>query len=480
MVIIMKKIKILLIFFLVLFLIVGCSSNLESTGEPVVDEPMMEEPEHVFMASRSVVMEYGHAGSIKDNDGPLFAYIRFPVAGGFADEEIANWAHQTHQNAENEIQILRERDELVEGEINVQFDSYLKENRFVGIALQGVLRDTAEENPRDIIKTFNLDLQREVFLENADILDVSRQEDILYLLREKIRMNYPEAQSVLDQIDEDWLEYLTISSQGIYVILKQETTQIRTTKILLPFDELEELLLLEREAEPPLEPTPEPDTIPEITQPTVPPQSGDVDPSRPMVALTFDDGPSGYTSRLLDLLEQYGGRATFFVVGNLVDSHQDVVARAAASGSEVLGHSWDHSDLSRLSEEEIRAQLLNTNDVIERITGIVPQHFRPPYGAVSDALQNVSRELGLGIIYWSIDPRDWEIKDANSVYNAIMREVSDGVIILSHDIYESTIVAMEWIVPELISQGYQLVTISELIYYSGMGFAPGEIIYRGN
>ena len=118
--------------------------------------------------------------------------------------------------------------------------------------------------------------------------------------------------------------------------------------------------------------------------------------------------------------------------------------------------------------------------LIESITGTSPQFFRPPFGAVNSELKDVSRELGLGIVNWSVDTLDWKIRDANAVYNAVMGNVTDRAIILNHDLYKSTADAMERIIPELISRGYQLVTVSELMYYSGVVFEAGKVYNRGN
>ena len=220
-------------------------------------------------------------------------------------------------------------------------------------------------------------------------------------------------------------------------------------------------------------PTPPP------TIPVVPPQSGDIDPSKPMVALTFDDGPSRYTSQILDTLEKYGVRATFCVIGNLVDARKDTVKRAFDSGCEIIGHSWDHRDLTKLSEDEIKRELNDTSSAIEMITGVDTRLYRPPYGAVNNTLKNVSAGQGYAIIYWSVDPMDWNTRNADEVYSAIMADVRDRAIVLSHDLYGSTADAMERVIPELLSRGYQLVTVSELLYYSGKTLEAGVVYYSG-
>jgi peptidoglycan/xylan/chitin deacetylase (PgdA/CDA1 family) len=148
-------------------------------------------------------------------------------------------------------------------------------------------------------------------------------------------------------------------------------------------------------------------------------------------------------------------------------------------GCEVIGHSWDHKNLAKLPAEDVRKQLMETNSTIEAVTGVAPTMFRPPYGAVSDTMKSVAEELGLAIINWNVDPEDWNTKDADAVYNAVMEQVKDRAIILSHEIYGSTLEAYTRLIPELLSQGYQIVTVSELLFYTHGRLTPGQVYYNG-
>ncbi|MDR2558234.1 MAG: polysaccharide deacetylase family protein [Oscillospiraceae bacterium] len=204
-----------------------------------------------------------------------------------------------------------------------------------------------------------------------------------------------------------------------------------------------------------------------------------IDPSKPLAALTFDDGPSPYTELILDTLEKHSARATFFVVGNLIKSGEDTIKRALGMGSEVVGHSWTHRDLSKLCPDEIRLELNDTGNALKKITGTFPKIYRPPYGAVSSDLKRVSAELGCAIINWSVDPLDWDCKDADIIYSRIISNMHDRAIILSHDMYASTAAAMERAVPELICRGYQLVTVSELMRASGITLQAGAVYDNG-
>ncbi|MDR0571186.1 MAG: polysaccharide deacetylase family protein [Clostridiales Family XIII bacterium] len=203
------------------------------------------------------------------------------------------------------------------------------------------------------------------------------------------------------------------------------------------------------------------------------------DPARPMLALTFDDGPSAHTGRLLDMLEKYEVKATFCVVGYLVDGRSDVVKRASDMGCEVIGHSWDHKQLTKLSNDAIAAQLEKTRAAIEAATGKTSCLYRPPYGALSERVKALSRELGYLMIYWSVDTLDWKTRNADAVYKAVMKGASDRAIILCHDLHKTTVDAMERVIPDLLAQGFQLVTVSELLYHSDKKFEPGQVVYKG-
>lgn len=197
--------------------------------------------------------------------------------------------------------------------------------------------------------------------------------------------------------------------------------------------------------------------------------------SRPMIALTFDDGPSVYTDQIRESLEAHHGRATFFVQGRRISHYPDVLRRLADSGFEVVGHSWDHSNLTTLSANQIEYQLNATHAEIESIIGPTPRLYRPPYGAINQTVIDVSAELGFSLIRWSIDPEDWRTNCEDAIYNHIMANARDGGIVVLHDVYLETAVAMERVIPALVEQGFQLVTVSELFYYSEITPYPGMV-----
>jgi len=193
------------------------------------------------------------------------------------------------------------------------------------------------------------------------------------------------------------------------------------------------------------------------------------------IALTFDDGPSVYTTRILNTLQQNEGRLSFFVMGSLVEEHKGKIYRASQMGCEIICHAWEHDDFTKLSKRAIKKQLYNTIASIAKVTGKVTEMFRPPYGNYDEKVEKVARKLGLSMVNWSVDTKDWENHDADNIYSVIMNEVKDGDIILCHDVYDSTAKAMSRVIPDLIAQGYELVTVSELLLSKYGELEPGRL-----
>ncbi len=202
--------------------------------------------------------------------------------------------------------------------------------------------------------------------------------------------------------------------------------------------------------------------------------AGNIDPNRPMVALTYDDGPSPtVTPRILNCLKENGGRATFFMVGQKVIKSPDVLKQMVAQGCEVANHTFDHTLMTKVSPTDLANQLVATNQVVSDACGISPVLMRPCGGAKTDAGMNIAGAISMPAILWSVDTLDWKTRDASQTIQTVLDKVKDGDIILMHDLYDATGDASETIIPELVKRGFQLVTVSELSSYRG-GMIPGK------
>ncbi|MFZ4386624.1 MAG: polysaccharide deacetylase family protein [Chthoniobacterales bacterium] len=194
----------------------------------------------------------------------------------------------------------------------------------------------------------------------------------------------------------------------------------------------------------------------------------------PVIAMTFDDGPSAVlTPRLLDILKQRNIKATFFVLGQLVQEHPEIVARAIAEGHEVANHSWDHKALNKLGEGGLQHELADTSAEITKATGKPVTLMRPPYGATNPRLNRaIEKEYGMKVILWSVDPFDWKRPGPQVVSQRILAGAKPGAIILSHDIHPGTIEAMPTTLDALQAKGYKFVTVSELLALESKTPAP--------
>lgn len=189
------------------------------------------------------------------------------------------------------------------------------------------------------------------------------------------------------------------------------------------------------------------------------------------VALTFDDGPSSFTGRLLDCLSENDAKATFFLVGYEIENFPEEVKRMQELGMDIGNHTADHADLTTLNAEEITYQIEHVNEQLQTLIGQGATVLRPPYGAINDTVKETA---SLPMILWSIDTLDWDSKDPEKIVESVLTEVKDGSIILMHDIYSTTVDAVEILIPELISQGYKFVTVHELAETFGVTLENGN------
>ncbi len=192
------------------------------------------------------------------------------------------------------------------------------------------------------------------------------------------------------------------------------------------------------------------------------------------VALTFDDGPSGkYTRTLLDGLYDRGAKATFLLCGYRLRDYPDVAQRIFEEGHEIGLHGYSHKNMQNMSRRDIAEELMETQTLLPE--GCHPTFFRPPGGLRSDAVMQVAQARGLAILHWSVDPHDWECTDTAAIEKAVLKAVSDGDIILLHDMSGSSVQAALDIVDALLKEDYEFVTVSELARLRGLRPKGGTV-----
>ena len=197
-----------------------------------------------------------------------------------------------------------------------------------------------------------------------------------------------------------------------------------------------------------------------------------IDKSKKMIALTFDDGPNYNTSKVIDVLNKYYIKATFFVLGSRAINNKDILKKMADSGMEIGNHTYNHLLLTKYDENKIRSEIEDTSEVIYSATKKRPKLLRPSYGSVNNKIKKVAN---MPIIIWDIDTLDWKYHNSKRITSRVVNKVRDGDIILMHDIYSASLNALSNIIPILQDNGYEFVTIDELFYYKGISLENSKV-----
>lgn len=185
--------------------------------------------------------------------------------------------------------------------------------------------------------------------------------------------------------------------------------------------------------------------------------------NKKLIAITFDDGPSQYTTTLIDELKKRDIPATFFVLGSEVEKYPEVLKFASDTGNEIGIHSYEHKLFTKLSEEEILEQISKTKNIIYDITGTNPTLIRVPYGSTNKQIKKILDEQELKSILWNVDSLDWKLKNTNKVYNYVIKKFKGNDIILMHDSFKTSVEAATLIIDKLQSECYTFVTVSEFL-----------------
>lgn len=202
-----------------------------------------------------------------------------------------------------------------------------------------------------------------------------------------------------------------------------------------------------------------------------------IDPNKPMIALTFDDGPGERTLELLETLEKYNVRASFFMCGTSLSRNdikvEEILKKMDELGCDMGNHTMDHQSLPTLSSQKIKWEVEGVNDLIKKHVGHGAKFVRPPYGAgIRD--KKVSKYVKAPMVCWSVDTLDWKTKSKKETIRSVMNDAHDGDIVLMHDIHGWTVDAVKKIIPKLLKKGYQLVTVSEMAEAKGCKLENGK------
>lgn len=378
------------------------------------------------LASEGYTQEYGTATLSSGQNGVVKLNVTYPAGDcDTMNQMISDWLDHAGTLAPEGTEA---------GTLSMNYSAYTPNSRVVSVALTGVLVTDHETLPAPVITTFNADRITGAALVLEDMLTEGMYDTLVQRIAEAA------GTEELSQIPAHWV----VTDSGFRFFLVDEGTDVFRA-VDLSFADLTGVLTL---------------------------------PRPPMVAFTFDDGPSANTPRIIDLFDQYGGKCSFCVVGERVGEFADAAKRIVDEGFEIGIHTWDHTQLTDLSIQEIIQEISSTQDAIGQYTSGSALFLRPPYGSADETVSSICKDLGLYIAHWSIDTEDWKLKDAQAIADVILSQVRDGSVVLSHDLYDFTAEAMEIVVPKLVEQGYQLVTLTDLLTASYGEVTPGRMYFN--
>jgi len=384
--------------------------------------------------------------TIMTTSEPINQYVQMWI-----EKEINQFIHDVEKNNPNDT-------EQHPAQLHISVEIYGVTDEIYSLIFTVKNKET---NRQDVMKIFNLDLLNHKILSLTDIfnLDHANVEGFRSIVKEQM--------SVQDENSlKEWLEKS----------LKQPNQlnwQIDQTSFHLLSDAPENHILVEIPVEK-LSPYLTNDIMNRLQIHFTDDPANSLHPDGKYIALTFDDGPSpSVTPQILETLKQYSAKATFFMVGSRVLSYPELALQVAGEGHEIGNHTGNHSNLSKLSEEQIRQEIIGSSQVIESIIGESPTFFRPPYGVYNPSVEKVALEHNSPIILWSVDSLDWKNRKAENVHQLVKENIAPGAIVLLHDIHQSTADALPILMAELSNEGYQFVTVSELLSLQGIsGIGP--------
>lgn len=414
----------------------------------------------------SIYQEIGNTHIIKEVNESIKLSVYYPKTGQeVVDQKIAEYVNSVITDFENEVKLKQEQGETsfdYKPRLNVQYETYASYPNIYSIKFRILKGMPWEEKKRDIVQTLCFQVEEGESLRLEDLIDTSSQQDFYNEVIKQLKTK----EFYGKYLDEDMIQELVMDAakDGLQFTLTKDnitlyfprydllsglslspTTSIAITTLSdnLCLDEHGKLLSRRK-----------------------------IDPEKPMIALTFDDGPHDiYTARILDALKKYGGKATFFVLGQRVERHSKILNRMIKEGSEIGNHSYSHPLLTTASVEKIKQEIARTQKAVLQCTGYTPKLVRPTYGAVN---QTVRAAINYPMIEWSVDTQDWKSRNVDMIVKEAMKGAKDGAIILMHDVYLTTAIAAEKVIQKLTKEGYQLVTISEMFEYRGTGLNAGR------
>lgn len=442
------------------------------------------------VGSDAVVQQFGRTESRLEYSDGFVMNAQYPKTGCAAlDTAVEAFVGKAEQEARELLAEVREVGDDEVTELTLTYDAYRVGERYATVLESGWLDASYMAHQEDLAFAATADLETGKLLGAEDIFSTEGLQTALKMLTDRLDSVY--GAEPFSEADVGWLSKAALVQDGVAVVLERGEYMpyaVGTLRVILPYAELERAGALAEGLDVSgaqsagsalgaydVSDAPKGGAAGEAQETTAAPGARVIDPNRPMIALTFDDGPSEATPRILAALDAVGGRATFCVIGNRVQNYEDVVRQVAAQGSEIACHTWNHKQLTGLSQGGIEREITRTLEAVARVTDAPVCVLRPPYGSVNRDVRAVTRSMNMLIASWSVDTLDWRTRNAEKTYRAIMKGAKNGAVILCHDLYDTTAAALERAIPELDAMGYQLVTFSELLSFHKEGARAGTV-----
>lgn len=422
--------------FLILVLVCGCMANSK------------------LEKSMSVHQEFGDSMHEKEYEEKYLINITYPKTRiETLDAQIESVLKETKASY---LKQVADFSGSQKAELNIDYQSYVKDERYLSIKLD--MFESLNEN-KETIQTLVYDQKEEAFMHLDDLFDEEGIKEIAAQAKNYFQKTRPEecgskAFSLYSAGTIQNYDTFVLRKDAIVFYFQEGTLFDQSAVFELRYDDIQKHTKLASEELQVF--VPYEDILNEPVK--------NIDPNQPMIALTFDDGPTKkYTTAILDALKENQASATFFVLGSRASDFPEILQRMILEGNEIGNHTYSHKQLTTLSKENIEEEITHTQESIHDVTNQYPNMIRPPYGSKNEDVMQCAE--GKKIVTWSLDTEDWRSRNTETIVNKVLKEVKDGDIILMHDLYASTAEAAIILIPKLKDMGYQLVTVSELYDY---------------
>lgn len=399
--------------------------------------------------------EVGETIQVLQMEDRYLKSLQYPKTGWNELDQTIEKSVQTIEQAFL-VSIMNKDYEIIP-ELNITYESYVKNDRYISVHLNIYQQFDEQKNT---METWIFDTEKKEFLtisniiDNKDLQNLSKEATAYFKERYPKECNSDQFRSHISAAEENF-KHVILKKDRFGVYFAAGTLFDHEAYFEMPYHHLETQISLQNEVIKTYVPY---DDI--LNEPTK-----NIDPDKPMVALTFDDGPSTrYTASILDALKEYGASATFFVLGSNAERSPALLQRMVLEGNEIGNHTYSHKQLTTLSKENIEEEIVATQESIYGITHKYPELIRPPYGSKNDTVLQCTQ--GKRIVTWTLDTKDWKTRDSKAIVNYVEKTVKDRDIILMHDLYATSAQAAILLIPKLQEMGYQLVTVSELYAYN--------------